>query len=222
MRASTTISLVAAIAAGLGLRALAAEKVLSNLHGDVSYLANATGEAHVLAPAASTTLSDDDVAKTGDRSMGAIVLPDSSRVILASDTTIKVDAFNQVDASAHFVVAQGKLRFTIEHPQGARANYTFTTPTGNISVRGTVGDISVDALDGVRVNVYQLSQPDLPVAVTMIDGQTFTVAAGQKLWMRWQSGALVGKVQPLTQGEIDRFSELGPPPGPPPPSDSPY
>ena len=187
------------------------EKVLINVRGDVSYVTFPDGQSHPLAPGARMPLEDDDTARTGPQTQGAIVLPDSSRVIMASNTAVKLDAFNTVDSSAHFVVAQGKLRFRIEHPQGARANYTFTTPTGNIAVRGTEGDISVDAFDGVRVNVYHLSAPDLPVKVDMYNGETFQIPAGQKIWMRWQSGKLVGKVLPLTQAEIDRFSELGPP-----------
>jgi hypothetical protein len=200
-----TLGAVALVASG------AEEKVLTNMHGSVTYLVSTNGESHPLAPSASIPLADDDVATTGSASMGAIVLPDSSRVILASNTTIKLDAFDGADHSAHFVVAGGKLRFRVEHPQGARANYTFTTPTGQIGVRGTEGDISVDALDGVRVNVYHLSEPGLPVKVAMINGLNFEIPAGQKIWMRWQSGQLVGKVLPLTKAEIDRFDELGPP-----------
>jgi hypothetical protein len=186
-------------------------KVLENLHGDVSYIAYSNGQPHALGVTASIALQDDDVAKTGAASMGAIVLADSSRVILASDTTVKLDVFNGAGATAHFVVFGGKLRFRVEHPAGAQANYTFTTTTGSIAVRGTEGDISADPLDGVRVNVYHLSDARLPVVVTTIDGRHFEIAGGQKIWMRWQSGELVAKVLPLTQVEIDRFRELGPP-----------
>ena len=45
----------------------------------------------------------------------------------------------------------------------------------------------------------------------MTNGLTFDIPAGQKIWMRWQSGQLVGKVLPLTPAEIDRFNEFGPP-----------
>lgn len=187
------------------------DKLLTNIHGSVSYVAYSNGEAHDLGAAASIPLADDDVARTGAASMGAIVLPDSSRIIMASNTVVKMDAFNSVDTSAHFVVADGKLRFRVEHPQGAHATYTFTTPTGSVAVRGTEGDISVDPMDGVRVNVYHLGDPSLPVLVTMLNGQNFSIPAGQKIWMRWQSGTLVGKVLPLTKAEIERFGELGPP-----------
>jgi hypothetical protein len=187
------------------------DKVLVNVRGDVSYAVSGTGQNHALAAAASIALEDDDVAKTGASSMGAIVLADSSRVILASDTTVKLDVFNRVAASAHFVVFGGKLRFRVEHPTGALASYTFTTPTGSVDVRGTEGDIAADPVDGVRVNVYHLGDPRFPVVVTTLDGRHFDIPGGQKIWMRWQSGQLVAKVLPLTRAEIDRFRELGPP-----------
>jgi len=185
---------------------------LQNLRGDVAYVAYPDGAAHAVAPNVSVILSDDDLAKTGPQSMGAVLLPDSSKVLLGSDTAVKLDTFTAAGvASAHFVVAFGKLRFRVEHPAGAKANYTFTTPTGQIAVRGTDGDISVDPFDGVRVNVYHLSDPALPVHVAMINGLEFDIPAGQKIWMRWQSGQLVGKVLPLTAAEVDRFKEFGAP-----------
>lgn len=204
----------AVLAALLSVAAIAAraDMLLTNVRGTVTYVSYPSGDAHDVAPSASVTVKDDDVAKTGDRSMAAVVLPDSSKVILAGNTAIKLDTFDAATiAQAHFVVAYGKLRFRVEHPAGAKANFTFTTPTGEIAVRGTEGDISVDPFDGVRVNVYHLTDPALPVHVSMINGLTFDIPAGQKIWMRWQSGTLVGKVLPLTQAEIDRFSELGAP-----------
>jgi ferric-dicitrate binding protein FerR (iron transport regulator) len=204
----------AALAAICTVAAVAAQGdiLLTNMHGSVAYVSYPSGDVRDIAPNANVVVKDDDLAKTGDRSMADVTLPDSSKVILASDTAIKLDTFTQESvAQAHFVVAYGKLRFRVEHPAGAKANFTFSTPTGEIAVRGTEGDISVDPFDGVRVNVYHLSDPALPVHVSMINGLTFDIPAGQKIWMRWQSGTLVGKVLPLTQAEIDRFSELGPP-----------
>jgi ferric-dicitrate binding protein FerR (iron transport regulator) len=208
------LAAAAVLAALFTVAAIAAQAdiQLANLHGSVTYVSYPSGDAREIAPNATVAVKDDDVAKTGDRSMAAVVLPDSSKVILASDTAIKLDTFDAASvAQAHFVVAYGKLRFRVEHPAGAKANFTFSTPTGELGVRGTEGDISVDPFDGVRVNVYHLSDPALPVHVSMINGLTFDIPAGQKIWMRWQSGTLVGKVLPLTQAEIDRFSEFGPP-----------
>lgn len=208
------VALVAILAGLFTVAALAspADIVLTNLHGEVTHVSYPSGDERAVAPKANALVSEDDVAKTGEHSLAQIVLPDSSTVTLASNTAIKVDTFDQASTSqAHFVVGSGKLRFNVQHPAGAKANFTFTTPTGEIAVRGTEGDISVDPFDGVRVNVYQVSDPALPVHETMINGQTFDIRAGQKIWMRWDHGTLVGKVLPLTQAEIDRFSELGKP-----------
>jgi ferric-dicitrate binding protein FerR (iron transport regulator) len=212
-RGTLVLRLAAAILLSLApIRASSAgDKILTNVRGDVSYVAYGTGSTHALAVAASIGLSDDDVAKTGTASMGTIVLADSSRVILASNTTVKVDVFDAVASSAHFVVFDGKMRFRVEHPSGARATFTFTTPAATIGVRGTEGDISADPADGVRVNVYHLSDPALPVVVTTIAGDRYDLTGGQKIWMRWQSGKLVARVTPLTKAELNRFSELGPP-----------
>jgi ferric-dicitrate binding protein FerR (iron transport regulator) len=188
------------------------DRVLQNLHGSVSYVTSAGVPAHVLAPSAATTLADDDVARTGTASMASITLPDSSQILMASDSVLKLDAFSQADvARAHFIIFEGKVRFRIVHPGGAHADYTFTTPTGQIGVRGTEGDIAVDPFDGVRMNVYHLSDPALPVHVAMIDGSTYDISGGQKIWMRWISGKLIARVTALSQAEMKRFSELGQP-----------
>jgi len=199
--------LTAAIPAGA-----APDRVLQNLHGDVRYLSADGAAARPLAPRATAALADDDVAQTGEASMAAITLADSSRIVLASDSVLKLDTFSQAQvAQAHFVLFSGKMRFYVEHPSGAHADYTFTTPTGQIGVRGTEGDIAVDPVDGVRLNVYRVSDSSLPVHVTMIDGESYDIAAGQKIWMRWTSGKLIAKVTPITPAEIERFEELGPP-----------
>lgn len=192
--------------------AASADRVLQNVHGTVSWLTSDSAPARIVAPSAQISLGDDDVAETGASSMAAIALPDSSRIIMASNSVLKLDTFSQTQvAQAHFVLFSGKMRFTVEHPQGAKANYTFTTPTGEISVRGTQGDIAVDAVDGVRVNVYHLSDPSLPVEIAMIDGSHYTVPGGQKIWMRWTAGKLIAKVTNLSKAELNRFSELGAP-----------
>jgi hypothetical protein len=207
---------ILAMGALLGLSLLPAgaadDRVLQNLHGSVSWLTNDNAAPHQVAPSAAVVLSDDDVAETGANSMGQIALADSSRILIGSNSVLKLDSFSQEQvAKAHFVLFLGKMRFVVEHPAGAKANYTFTTPTGEIAVRGTQGDVSVDPLDGVRVNVYGLSDPALPVEIAMIDGSHYSVQGGQKIWMRWIDGKLIAKVTALTKAELDRFSEFGMP-----------
>ena len=187
------------------------EKVLENVRGAVSYQLP-DGKPHQLAPDASIVLNDHDVAATGRGSLGALTLPDSSRITLGQETRVLLGLFDQNDGTnAKFVIYNGKTRFSIQHPQGAKANYIFDTPTGQIAVRGTIGDISVDVNDGMRLNVYHLGDPNLPVTVQTIYGERFTLRGGQKLWVRWQGGRLVGRQTKLSRAEVNRFSEFGPP-----------
>jgi hypothetical protein len=193
-------------------RALAApDKTLHNVKGSVSY-ESAAGTQRPLAPHASISLEDNASAITGDNSLGGIVLPDSSRIVLGSNSKVKLVSFNQAAiASANFVVA-GKVRFKVEHPNGSRANYTFQTPTAQIAVRGTEGDILSDPLSGnVQINVYQLSDPSLPVQVTLSNGQVFTLAAGQSLTISAAAGVISGTVSTVSQTAFQPFQEFGAP-----------
>jgi hypothetical protein len=188
-----------------------AQKQLQNMRGSVSY-ESSNGSQRPLAPHASISLDDDASAITGEKSLGGIVLPDSSRVILGSNSHVKLVSFNQgAIASANFVVV-GKVRFKVEHPAGSRANYTFQTPTAQIAVRGTEGDIAADPVSGsVQINVYQLSDPSLPVQVTLSNGQVFTVAAGQSLSITSAGGVISGTVSSVSQTAFQPFEEFGAP-----------
>ena len=202
----------ALVVAGTLARASTGSSVLQNLHGVVHYLTADGAPGRALAPKASAVLSDDDVAQTGTASIATITLADSSQIMMGSNSTLKLDTFSAAQvAQAHFVLFNGKMRFNVQHPAGARADYRFTTPTAQIAVRGTVGDIAADPVDGVRMNVYSTSDPALPVHVSMLDGSQYDIGAGQKIWMRWTSGKLIAKVTPITPEEIKRFEELGPP-----------
>ncbi|MGH7714598.1 MAG: FecR domain-containing protein, partial [Vulcanimicrobiaceae bacterium] len=183
-RRPQTISVRAVATAALALTMLvipsnvraASDKILANVKGSVSY--EDSGKTTPVAPNASIALADKDIAITGDVSLGQLQLPDSSVVTLGAQTRVQLAFFNQSDiANAQFVVYQGKTRFKVEHPQGAKANYTFVTPTSSIAVRGTEGDIGVDG-DSLTVNVYAASQP---VSVTFSGGKVQMVNAGQSL-----------------------------------------
>jgi hypothetical protein len=198
--------------------AATSDKVLENVKGVVRYQ-SAGAAARDLAPSGSVAVNDRDTLSTGGASLGELVLPDSSIVMLGQNTRVQVSGFNEAGTTtASFVVYDGKTRFDVRHPAGAKANYTFKTPVGEISVRGTLGDISVDAQDGMRLNVYGTHNAGAPVAVTLdtIYGEHFDLHAGEKVWVRWQNGKLVGRKTVLSQAEIDRFAEFGPPGGAPP------
>lgn len=188
------------------------EKNLQNMKGNVVYQhGNATSKP--LAQSASISLHDSDYTITGAKSEAGITLPDSSKVLVGADTKVQLAFFDRVQGnSAKFIIYNGRTRFTVEHPAGAKANYTFQTPTADVSVRGTQGDIGVDPDGSVRVNVYNLSNPDLPVTVQTKDGKSFTLGVGQTLLAHFVNGKLQETVGQLTQGLIDQFSgEFGVP-----------
>jgi len=190
------------------------DKQLTSLKGSVTYERGTTAP-RPLAATTSIVLADADIASTGADSQGRITLPDSSRVTMASQTRIQLAFFNQTDiANAKFIVYEGKTRFIVEHPQGAKANYVFQTPSTNIAVRGTEGDIGIDG-DNLTLNVYKLGDANLPVQVTYTKGdkagQSVFVKAGQQLVLRLIDGIIKAETSKLTQAAIDQFNELGVP-----------
>jgi FecR protein len=167
-----------------------------------------SGKSQKLAPNASVVLEDRDYAITGAESLATVGLPDSSRVLVGSASKVQLAAFNQAeDTTAKFVVVNGKLRFIVQHPAGAKANYTFQTATGTVAVRGTEGDIDItDGGNSLTVNVYEVCDPTLPVTVTTRDGQIFTLTPGQGMIANFVHGVVQAKVQQLTQNMIDQFA----------------
>jgi hypothetical protein len=185
--------------------ALADDKQLQNQKGDVSYQ-KSSGKPKALAKDASIVLADKDYAITGSESLAAVGLPDSSRVLVGSDTKVQLAFFNQVAGNnARFVVYNGKVRFTVQHPAGATANYTFVTPTATVGVRGTQGDID-SASDTTRVNVYEVCDPATPVTVTTKDGKQYEVKQGESLVTQVIGGVVKARIEALTQQMIDQFS----------------
>ncbi|MDE2483558.1 MAG: FecR domain-containing protein [bacterium] len=196
--------LLGALALALPVRA-ANDKELQNMKGSVSY-ARPSAAAKPLAPNAEIVLGDRDVAITGAASLAGVTLPDSSQVLVGSESRVELGFFKQTEiANAKFVVYDGKVRFTVRHPQGARANYIFTTPTASVAVRGTQGDIESSGSD-VRVNVYEVCDPSEPVTVTTKDGASYQLNAGQSLVAQVVGGIVRAKVEALSQQLIDQFS----------------
>lgn len=189
----------------------AADKQLQNVKGDVSYQL-ASGSQRPLAPRASIVLEDNSSAITGANSLGGIILPDTSRVMIGSSSKVQIGYFTQAAvASAKFYIPYGRVRFKVEHPKGAQANYTFQTPTAQIAVRGTEGDIFSDPSGNLQVNVYQVSNPNLPVQVTLANGKVFTLTAGQSLTVGTVAGAISAGVSSVSQSTFSQFSQFGAP-----------
>lgn len=210
MRRTLFLILPALLAVPVVAGADTADKQLQSVKGSVSYQHGTAKKP--LAANASIVLADKDYAMTGADSRGAVTLPDSSVVTVGSDTKVQLAFFNQTDiANAKFIVYNGKTRFEIRHPQGAKANYVFQTPSAAIAVRGTQGDIGVTP-DSLQVNVYEVCDPQLPVIVTTKSGQEFTVNAGQALAAKIVGGIVRAQVEQLTQQMLDQFNtDLGVP-----------
>jgi ferric-dicitrate binding protein FerR (iron transport regulator) len=185
------------------------DRVLANVKGSVTWGQSST-PTNVLALHATTPISDNDYAATGPASQATLTFSDSSQVIIGQSTSVQVVSFSKTDiAHAKFAVV-GKVRFRIVHPQGAQADYTFQTGSGQIAVRGTEGDLSANP-NGLQVNVYSVSNPSLPVQVTLANGQVFTIAAGQSLVVGAAAGALTASVTSVSQTMFQPFSEFGAP-----------
>ncbi|HTX58608.1 MAG TPA: FecR domain-containing protein [Verrucomicrobiae bacterium] len=213
MKAISSIVLILAICSAMVIPAPAAgDKLLQNVKGTVSYQGG-SGAATPVAPNATVALADNDYAITGDASQAAIQLPDSSKVLVGQNTKVQLAFFDQQPniTTAKFVLYQGKTRFTVEHPSGAKANYTFQTSAGQIAVRGTEGDISTTQTQ-LQVNVYQLTDPNLPVQVTLTNGKTYNLKAGQGLIVG-VAGAVIAAaaVSGLSQTMVGNFAEFGAP-----------
>lgn len=200
------IAVAVSATATLAASADTGDKVLQNNKGSVSYQI-ASGAPKPVALNGSIALADKDVAITGDSSLASVVLADSSKVLVGSLSKVQLGQFNQVQGTnAKFVLLNGKVRFIVQHPAGAKANYTFQTATGTIAVRGTEGDISVDGTN-LAVNVYEAcdtTQAD--VTVTTKDGRSFPVNAGQQFAAQIVNGIIKEQVNQLTQQAIDQFS----------------
>ncbi|MDQ6929772.1 MAG: FecR family protein [Candidatus Eremiobacteraeota bacterium] len=154
------------------------DKQLQRQRGAVSYKDTA-GNSHSVS--ASISLSDDATAVTGRASAALLSLPDSSEVVLGETTSIKVGKFNDAVSGPGSTIAvdHGALKFAIRHPSGAKANYTFTTPTSQIAVRGTEGYLIVGE-KGTQIVCTACEPGDVIVTVggvvtSIVTGQVFTI-----------------------------------------------
>ena len=199
------IALTLAATATVAASADNGAKTLENQKGSVSYQI-ANGAPKTVAPSGTVALKDKDIAITGASSLAAVGLPDSSRVLVGSESKVQLGFFSQAQGkTAKFLVYNGKVRFIVQHPAGARANYTFQTATGTIAVRGTEGDISTDGTT-LSVNVYESCDPNNPVTVTTKDGKSTPILPGQSFLAQIVNGVVQEQVNQLTQQAIDQFS----------------
>jgi hypothetical protein len=138
-------------------------------------------------------VAPDEYAITGAQSLGALKLPDSSVVSLGETTRVRAGEFlaGVNGPGSTITIEGGSLHFYIKHPEGAKANYTFVTPTAQVAVRGTEGMIeSQGNFDSVAV----VDGTEDDVVVTTKEGESYKV--GPKKTLRLQR-MRNGKVRPI-------------------------
>jgi hypothetical protein len=222
MKALASVVLVVAVCLSAAMPLNAADdKQLLNHKGQVYQQGpqpNATQ--NPVALNATVSIGDNDFAGAGPDSQGWINLPDSTRILIGQ---------NNLTTAKFVLVNNGKMRFVVQHPGGAKANYTFSTTAGQIAVRGTEGDVGVTDAQ-FQVNVYQITDPSVPVEVTLNDGKKFELHAGQTLTVALGAAAVAagaagsagssgsggtagssGSVSSTTQAQTNQFSEFGSP-----------
>jgi ferric-dicitrate binding protein FerR (iron transport regulator) len=156
--------------------------------GEPNALRRDKGDVGYAVPAAAPTtqplvgriaLPDDARAITGMHAAATLTLPDSSTVQIGDRTDVKIGAFR--DGATQVVdLKRGALRFTINHPKGARASYLFRTPTCQIGVRGTLAYL-VSGPNGDQVYCIDCAPGDVTVDAA---GETYGVLSGQSLNVR--------------------------------------
>jgi hypothetical protein len=172
--------LCAALAVTAGASAVAADAPnnLARDRGDVAYALPAA-VASTRPVVGRIALPDDARAITGFRAAATLTLPDSSTVEIGDRTDVRIGAF-RTDAKQTFDLRHGALRFTIRHPQGARADYVFRTPTSQLAVRGTLAYL-VSGPNGDQIYCVDCAPGDV---VAQAAGESYAIASGQTLNVR--------------------------------------
>ncbi|MBV8602289.1 MAG: FecR domain-containing protein [Candidatus Eremiobacteraeota bacterium] len=126
-------------------------------------------------------VADDQYAVTRAASNGLLTFPDSSEIALGPDTQVQVGGFTVVDGGggAKITLVQGLMRFAVHTSPGAKSNYTFTTPTCALSVRGTVALVQA-AANGDTIACLDCKAGDVTVTVGQ---QQIPLTSGQTLFI---------------------------------------
>ncbi|HVA33634.1 MAG TPA: hypothetical protein VNG31_05765, partial [Candidatus Baltobacteraceae bacterium] len=95
MKRLTAAAATLGFALGAIAPTLADDKQLQNVKGSVSYQAPHTTPVSIT-PKATVGLADQSYAITGAASLGAVILPDSSQIMVGSSSKVQLAYFNQV------------------------------------------------------------------------------------------------------------------------------
>jgi hypothetical protein len=124
-------------------------------------------------------LPDQAYAITKSNGQAVLTMPDSSEIDIGENTKVQIGQFNAASTGQSNVIAlqNGALHFNIRHPAGGKSNYTFTTATSQIAVRGTEAFLIAGA-QGTQVVCVSCAAGDVTVQV---GGQSISVVTGQTL-----------------------------------------
>ena len=163
-----------------GARAGSGDKELSRVKGSVGYQSG--NDAPFKPIFGRQNLGDDAYAVTKSRSLAVLKLVDSSEIDIGENTIVQVGAFQAASSGKQNSIAlnNGALHFKIRRPAGGQSNYTFTTPTSQIAVRGTEGFL-ITGPTGTQVVCTVCTIGDVTVqtgtqTVTLVSGQTLIVS----------------------------------------------
>jgi len=200
-RRFAAILLSLALLAGLPARA-ATDKQLRAVRGVVGHKLTASSDFQRVV--GGQLLDDDEFAVTQLAANALLTLPDSSEVALGQSTSVQVGAFNDPASvtPTKITLQNGTLRFAIKRPIGGKSNYTFSTITSQVAVRGTIGLLSTDA-NGDTIACLSCASGDVLVTV---GAKTYPLLTGQTLFV---SIAGVVAASALTAALLQTFTSAG-------------
>ena len=157
----------------------------------------------------SIAVGDSVLASTSSATLATLQLADSSEIRIGDRTTVRVGdlrtAAGANPAGATIYLRNGAVRFNIQHPAGARANYRFITPTSQLAVRGTVGYF-VHGATGDQIYCVTCQDGDVTIVTK---AQTFSIHSGQTLNVATRNGSVTGTAivpnRTVNNPAIDQF-----------------
>lgn len=157
----------------------------------------------------SIAVGDSVLASTSAATLATLQLADSSEIRIGDRTTVRIAdlraAAGANPAGATIYLQGGAVRFNIQHPAGARANYRFVTPTSQLAVRGTVGYF-VHGSTGDQIYCVTCQDGDVTIVAK---AQTFTIHSGQTLNVTTRNGSVTSTAvvanRTINNPAIDQF-----------------
>jgi FecR protein len=148
-------------------------------------------------------------ALTRTQSMAAIDLPDSSVVSIGASSRVGLGHFERETWGSRslMTIYDGAIHFAVKHPAGARANYTFVTPTSQVAIRGTEGIIVVRGDETIIACVHGTNNDTL---VMYGRGRQMYVPVGMTVRIRGAMGtaAIMSMRRGIAGPEFDQFKAI--------------